>query len=302
MGGRHLVTVLIGLATLSADRASAEASLETKPPAWRGAFDSVYRLSPDEVVKFIPAPFIAERDDYYRREFSKDATTPPEVFARWQFTFKWTAKGLRFQSLSAGEGRVSSVMPLAGIEHVETDVHDELGRVPLHGDWIVRDGAPREQVVAALESIIRKQLARDIHIAKTRAEREVVVARGACKPNPGGKDGRVHITGGAIRKRVDDEMGGGSGDFAEFLRTLGAYANLKVVDETTTHPKQVRYAIHLSATEARDDVSRRDLVFGAVAEQTGMELKVERREIDVWQVWEGAVCPAVPKIPDPTGL
>lgn len=302
MGNRCYITVLIGLATLSANRALADAPPEAKTPAWRAAFDSVYRLSPDEAVKFVPAPFIAERDDYYRKEFSKGATTSPDVVARWQFTFKWTAKGLRFESLSAGEGRVSSVMPLAGIEHVDTDFHDQLGRVLMHGDWIVRDGAPREQVVAAVESIIREQLTRDIHIAKTRAEREVVVARGACKLKPGDKDGRVHIKGIPVRKQIDDEMGGGGGDFADFLRTLGSCANLKVVDETTKHPKQLSYAIHLSATESRDDPSRRDLLLGAVAEQTGMELKVEKREIDVWQVWEGDVRPPVPKIPAPTGL
>jgi hypothetical protein len=302
MGGHHFTTVLIVLTALGGDLALADAPLETKPPPWRAAFDSVYRLSADEVVKFVPAPFVAERDDYYRKEFSKGANTAPDTVARWQFTFKWTAKGLRFESLSAGEGRVGSVIPLAGIEHVETDFHDQLGRVVMHGDWIVRDGVPREQVVAAVESIIRKQLSRDIHIARTRAEREVVVARGACKPRPGGKDGRVHIKGVPIRKQVDDETGGGSGDFADFLRTLGTCAGLKVVDETTNRPKQVAYAIHLSAAEARDDSTRRDLVLGAVAEQTGMDLKVERREIDVWQVWEGDMRPTVPKLSDPTGL
>src|SRR5688500_11369728 len=81
-----VATLVAGGGLFGAGRVAgaAEPAADEAKPEWRKKFEEVYRLDDDEVVKFIPPPFIPERELYFRHEYRSGPDTPVKADG-WSF-------------------------------------------------------------------------------------------------------------------------------------------------------------------------------------------------------------------------
>ena len=268
--------------------ATASGATEPDRPAWRAKFDEVYRLGDGEVVKLVSPPFIPEREQYYRREFAKDSDTRAEALAKWSFEFRWAKAGLQFRSLTAGEQTLAGAIALAGINpfDLEFKTGDGARYAPIPGDWIVREGAKPDDVLAAVLEILRERHQRHVRVERVGVEREVIVARGAYefKPPAGAPEkADVRLFTGDPSDPRDERVGGGTGTLGDLLGAVERAAGMRVVDRCNAHLEKIGYAVHLSASEAaaRDKVAA---LLENVAAQTSLTFQVEKRKMPVWRV------------------
>ncbi len=168
-------------------------------------------------------------------------------------------------------------------EQIEGD--PQLLKTEVSGDWIVREGVPDEQIVLPLEAIVQRALRQRITMAFRQVERDVVVARGRYRYTPlvGRSDNQIEIYG----KYLDDKGmgGGGSGEFPDFLRWVGAWIERPVLNEVEAPPK-VNVGWHdnvrspFTEKEHREDHDEA-LVLQHLHEQTGLTFTEERRPIRI---------------------
>ncbi len=258
--------------------------------AWKKRIHEVYRLDDGETVKFIPAPFIPERRNYLRRFHSN----PPA--GDWgQFTFAWDDKKqgdarLNFHSLSGGHGKVLSGFPDCGeLSSTDYEYRGDVKEIDaaVHGDWIFRKSASREDRMKAVEEVIRKHVKVPVRAEKKKDVREVLVARGklAHKKLKGTRnDDAIHF----YTNELDREEGGGGGSatLSKLLVRLGEYTHYRVIDETQSSNEKVVWVNHMSA-QTRRQPNWLDQMLKNLQDQTGLEFKFEKRDIELWVIRVG---------------
>ena len=250
-------------------------------PAWQAGFDAVYRLADGENAKLIRPPFTAERDAFHR------ANAHPSLYdTPGQYGFRWKDGKAERWSYSTAKGTVASAMEAAGVQVADLDGTRDLFDLPVDGDWIVREGADREAILADVQRALAEATDGRIQIEPARIEKDVVVARGryAFKSWPGAPrdPDDIHI----FTDKIDLESGSGGGtdSLAGFLRHVGDTIGQKVIDETEPHEGDVEWRNNMSAHDATKTSAQRDQLLNNLAAQTSLKFTVERREVDVWRV------------------
>jgi len=267
-------------------------SLEYPMPEWRRRFEAVYRLEEGEILKRIAPPFIPERMDYYKAEHEDQAELIPE--GPDSMTFHWDRKlknwGMSFGSRVGTLGRVlNSVLRLKSYEYSGPK---ELLDIDLPGDWIIRDEAPQEAKLRALETLMDRQLGWKIHFRKGSVIGEVIVATGKFTFHPpvGTYENKsVHLWVG--QSDTNEGAGGGTADsVGQFLQMLGDRVNLPVIDQTESDGEvRIPYRHHRSSRLSRveDDQERaRQLqeLLGRLTAQTELQFEIRTQPMEVWHI------------------
>lgn len=275
------------IACWGATQAAAPAAPEAEG-AWRQRFGELYRLKEDEVAKFIPAPFPPERAAYYRNEAMRGSN--PALADAGQFVLSWTGEGrLKFHSFSAGAGTVASAFGACGLKAWELEFGPGVAEtrfLPLDGDWIVRDDAPVDRKLAAVQDIVRRRVRRPVDLHRRVLQREVIVVRGRLnfRPLPGAEAGDGILV--TADRRIG-ESGGGSGTLARFLDSLGEISRQPVIDETESGAQRVRWTWDQSASGSSRRPAPLDEVLKNVAQQTGLLIQTEKRTVAIYVLVEG---------------
>ena len=138
----------------------------------------------------------------------------------------------------------------------------------------------------ALEVIIQRVLRLRISLTFRRVERDVVVARGAYHHTPleGRAADEIEIYGKEVVPGGGG-AGGGSGDFATFLKWVGEWIGRPVVSEVEAAPKRPitwYYNQRSPFTEqTRREAHDEGLVLRHLQEQTGLTFTRDRRPIRI---------------------
>jgi len=258
---------------------------------WEEEFNKVYRLSEKEVLKRIEPPFIPQRLDYYQQKHSSQAQSiakPPTYF-----NFQWRNEKLVDFGLGfLGDGALG----LSGMLHnilqmplYEFEGDKELLEMKLPGDWIVRPDAPVEQKLQAAGDILHEATGKNITFTQQELPRNVIVVTGNYSAETRDSDGRIidiHCYSG--QKDPTEGGGGGSGTLEEFMTRLGDLAGSAVAIETPSRPiGTISWRTHRSSyldreppgTERDEKINQ---LLQNVAQQTGLEFKVEERKVPVW--------------------
>jgi hypothetical protein len=266
------------IAMLALDAATAFA----QTPALQ-KLEETYRLADGENAKLIPPPFSDERAAYHR-EAHPGVTNCPG-----QYGFKWKdGKLLRRASWWSEPGTVASALSKAGIEGVDLDGLTDLFDMPVAGDWIVRDGATREQILADVERILDKTTDGKIKVQKIRVEKDVIVARGKYEqklitdPPPPREPKDVHL----FVNNLDgtEGAGGGGGTLDRFFKRVAQVAGMKIVNEAEPYKGDVSWTNNRDADEAQKSSEMRERLLKHVSEQTSLEFRIEKRKVDAWRV------------------
>jgi hypothetical protein len=266
-----------------------------KLPAWKKEFYKTYGLANGEILKRVAPPFPECRMDYYRIDMAwqhRHITDPPTFFA-----FTWKGGKPEFRCMTTGtKGSAARGVPLRrvldtlGVPPQSVVGPEELRSILVPGDWVIRDGAQVDRLVARLGEILRKDCGLHLKLTFQEQEREVAVATGKFRSAPL-KDRKLNeIDIYALKPIPDSGAGGGSGTLDEFFRALGSFISTPVVSEVKGGPKGVSWYYHVRSPRVRDPINGIDtyaedtdpkVVLPNVAAQTGLVLTLQKRKVRV---------------------
>jgi len=266
--------------------------------------EQLYGLDEHEVSRFIPPPYSPQRMQIMARGYYQHPM--PGVMGQLAF-YTGPGRGPMYPfGLMSERGDLKEAVEWSTIGE-ERGIEDPLGKLPVDGDWYVRQEAPVERRVQALQSILRQATGRDLVIEKRSVDREVVVAQGNWNfqpwPLPGGVPAqRVYLyvnneeTNKALHDRPQalfkDRSGYpaselASGDFPKLLEQVGFFCGYRVIDETKgTKPVKIEWAICWRREKLKEDNVAVQQFFGNLQSQTSLRFEIAKRPIPLWYVRE----------------
>jgi RNA polymerase sigma factor (sigma-70 family) len=251
------------------------------PADWRAQFDQTYALLPSQNLKFIPPPPLALRQQYFKEVEHNDTPMP---FIQW----RWTDGRLQRQAMQ-GSGpagaSLASVITTCTTLRWEQVSASGVPAINCNGDWIVRDGASTEAVLADLRTILHDQLKTDLKFEKQEEMKDALVVSGQYRMQrlPEATDNHLQVFADVMDhpKPGDSIMGGGNTPPAQFWTILGSYLRIPMVDEAAGEPARISWLLSRSLTKANTEEGRRQILDN-LTQQTGLTFKQEPRTFVTW--------------------
>jgi len=294
--------VFPGPSTLSSVRADEPTKPAADPPKPReptaeeqqalAEFHKLYRLEKDQIVKYIKPPFVAgrliDREYRWKDKWMNGDYQPPRpgragLMPHCYIYFERDgelAPPHHFSSGSDQRAPAENGVDLVSLIGMITDVRegnlinpDKLPKQIVAGDWIVRAGAPPDQVVAALRQILNRECGVPIKLEMKEESEDVVVVRTGDKPQFVPKlDSPIKLY---VNKFQPDQGKREQGTFPEFLKALGEFIepNRRVVSEDENAPK-VMMSWHRNVPDLFDDGDV-ESVLEHLDQQTGLKFTLE---------------------------
>lgn len=265
-----VVLALLGGGTAVAWKAAGHATprtivIDAHPAAgdWMARFNQVYGLSADQQVKYIPPPFIPERNLIWHYDNNESLTVEYSGAS-----IQW-----RGGTLASNLGWVLS--NVAGIQPSELDASVPRS-MPLEGDWSVRKGAPVEQIVKVIAAVVSQKLGRTVHFERRNVIRDTIIVRGtyhfvplAGKPD----DGVIDLIGDPPPFKVPSRISHIT--LGELLTGMSDVNGLAILDETGQSKLKVTVADHPTW-------GKPESILHNVAAQTSLRFEHEPRPRDMW--------------------
>ncbi|MCI0642046.1 MAG: hypothetical protein L0Y70_23460 [Gemmataceae bacterium] len=273
---------------------------ETEEPAWKKDFRGKYGLKEGEHVKRIATPYPACRTDYLADRFARPAGAIAfdDHFTVLRWKGDWAPAELAQHTLPVKQDEGVALSRLlnmtAGLSRIRLRGDDEVLEWKVTGDFVVRDGAAQDQIVAQLENLLNKECALAVTFRFKEVEDEVFVISGAYESKPLDGRGKNQIEIYAIHLTDRSTGGGGSGVFAEFLAHVEGHVNRRVLaGKIEGLPKSVSWHYNVRSPTLKDpnqgiDTRAEDTnpqaVLANVAAQTGLVVNAEKRKVQVLEV------------------
>jgi len=166
----------------------------------------------------------------------------------------------------------------------QLEFSQELGRLPADGDWIVRQEAPPERRLKALESILSRITGRKLAIERLAVERDVIIVRGKWDFHPGNDSKAM-----AFYLPDGDPRRDGWGTLADSFFSLEKDLQRRIIDETEEpHPARVNWSSRGFSSPGGRQESWRNEALANIETQTSLKFVQTRRVISVWIVSEKA--------------
>lgn len=270
------------------------AAATTAPAAnsdW-SAFAATYSLEPNQSIRRILPPYLAERADFYRSLLRGRAPrgVDPEVIIFASDGAAFTVDAFSQQP----EDLRWYFQTIAGISAEDTDLPAHLLNRDVRGDWVIRTGSTREQRVADFVSAIQDVIGEGMTLRLESIERPVIVVRGTFKFVPidphRSADNVICFYRDSAGPGIMSRTGGSNADIKQIIQALGAQLGLQVVIEGPIHSPQ---RFHWEADVSTDVRAKRDSetpdpiaineILGNVAKQTSLTLSFERRSVPTWR-------------------
>ena len=249
--------------------------------------NQTYGLDDDELERFVPPPYSPRRMQDFGRGWGGSA---PKGYTG-QLSYHATPGQTKNWGMSSSQGDVlSGIAWCNGLTLADLDIPDELRRLPLDGDWVVRINAPVDERMKALESICRDATRRDLVFEKKLAERDVIVVRGDWNfvPMQVGREKRTPRRSIYFYTDKLDEKegaGGGTGKLKDIFHRLEEIAQRKIIDEVSGYPTgDVEWYNNYSENDAHKSEKKMAMLLDNLAKQTSLEFVRTRRMIPIWFV------------------
>lgn len=278
-----------------------------KEPAWKAEFRKVYGLKDGELIRRVAPPYSECRAEYLRdldRRYNKviikpseDATEEQtdkyrqERFLKFVWKDNWPdEKQLAMTiAIKPDVGVTLTVLlgSILGQQRPMIEVADELLERKVTGDYIVREGADPEKIIVNLEKILRKECELPVSLAFRDVEKDVYVLSGKyeSKPLTGRKKNEI-----AVASELGDQFGGGSfsSSFQAAIACVEDWIGVRIVlGEIEDAPKNVDCLIYQPSINTKEEWAKAKnpkTVMNAIAAQTGLSVKLEKRKVKVLEV------------------
>ncbi|HEV3435960.1 MAG TPA: hypothetical protein VG122_01300, partial [Gemmata sp.] len=277
-----------------------------KEPAWKAEFRKVYGLKDGELIRRVAPPYSECRLEYLRDSDknnkiiirpSDDATEEQidsyrqERFLKFAWKDNWPDEKQFLMTImikpDVGTTLTVALVSILGQQQTKIEVADELLERKVTGDYVVRANADPEKVVVALEKILRKECELPVSLAFRDVERDVYVLSGKyeSKPLTGRKKDEIALA---------SELGGdtlgniSNGSLQQTIKTVEDWIGVCVaLGEIENAPESVECRFHNPALNTKEEwakVRNPEAVMNAIAAQTGLNVKLEKRKVKVLEV------------------
>ena len=247
----------------------------TPPADWHARFEKAYALAPGQSLKFMPAPFIPER------QFILDQADPQRNFIdrnqRGMVVFFDDGKQVFWNRWSGEKPTIENVLRfVAGIPRYHQQIEEPAGMGLLVGDWVIRPDATQEQLIADFAAAL-KQRGVSTKFEKQEIERELFIARGSFTPRKDvpADDRFVHVFLDEKKK----PLGAAAGNVHDLLVYLGEQMNHEIIDETQTAKESVFWRTYLPGYIS-DKFA--DQLLDNITDETALDFHKEKRKTFVW--------------------
>ncbi len=180
------------------------------------------------------------------------------------------------------------------LDSYEYEGAEDLLKLELPGDWIVRDEAPVVAKLQALEQLLAGEIGRNIRFVRRPVEQEVIVATGRFEFHQLPKLFRSNSVT-MYSGEADHDSGGGGGtarSVDEFLKAVGDRVGLAVVNQTEpVEPPVILYNHYRSSyltriTDQAEKARKLKVLLENLSTQTSLRFNVERHVVEKWFVTE----------------
>ncbi len=264
---------------------------------WKKRFDSVYSLNPGEVLRWVRSPFIPERQIYATSEmhyYSGSDNPPPPGY----LFFRWNDK-LRNWMVTMHPCSLGLVIDCIGLKTFQINGPDELRRLQLGGDFIARDNVSIENKLSALETILHKELGRDIRFVKKYVKHQAIIVSGQFQHTPldGVQDpNSIYIYPDSWQDYRGPEPSElpKRGSLVKMIEEVGRMFESPIVYETENlEDNSVNYMFSVSfdlavanAKSKREKQAILDSVLKNLSKQTGLQFNYGQHKVEVWFISE----------------
>ena len=277
--------------------------------AYERDFLKAYSLDEGQVLKYINPSLIRPRaridwaNDMARNYNSRSGSEASVDSIDKEFksvdrykVFRWDGQLVRTRVavFEQGISLQRALEWIVGLSKFEYQIPDALLDFKIKGDWIVRNGATKTQLLEVLEEAIQEHVQRPIHFEHRREEHDVIVASGTFRFEPlsGTYDNRwIHVFSDVMDP--DERGGGGSGTLERFLRMLGEIPLDQLVLNETDSPGDIRvnWGWHYSGylKKVANNAEKQEklaMLFDHLSHQTGLTFRKARRKVSIWTVTE----------------
>ena len=277
--------------------------------AYERDFRTAYYLDEGQVLKYINPSLIRPRaridwaNDMLRNLTSRAGneasidSIDKEFKSVYRYkVFRWDGRLVtrRTPVFEQGVSLQQAFEWIVGLSKFEYQIPDALLDFKIKGDWIVRNGATKTQLLEVLAETIQEHVQRPIHFEHRREEHDVIVASGTFRFEPLSgtyTNTWIHVFSDVMDP--DERGGGGSGTLEKFLRMLGDIPLDQLVLNETDSPGDIRvnWGWHYSGYLRRvaDSVEKQEklaMLFDHLSQQTGLIFRTARREVSIWTVTE----------------
>jgi RNA polymerase sigma-70 factor (ECF subfamily) len=267
---------------------------------WRTTFNEAYALAPNQNLKFIPPGQFPERKRYFS-EVERNDSPMPCIQWRW---IDGTLKREAMHGPGPAGAQLSTILRFCA--NLDTHHAPTAGLPPinLNGDWIVRDGASIDAILADLHAILLDQFKTDIRFEKTETIKDALVATGKYQFRrlPEATSGGLQIFADTLDhpRPGDSVQGGGTTPPAYLWALLGETIAFPIIDETTGEPAKISWLLSRSIQGADQQPARRQQILDNITRQTGIIFKQERRPFITWKLTSPTEKPPTEKTHIPT--
>jgi hypothetical protein len=272
------IFAVLGLIAVLAWRLCFPADVTMAIPALSAQWDeAVYSLDADETLRFVPPPFTPQRSAQFMASAFLGARRP-----EMRVMFRVIGDKIAYTAPVTGTGTVDSAFRWCThlYRSAQLEFSRELGQMPADGDWIVRDEAPPQRRLKALESILSRITGRKLAIERLAVERDVIIVRGKWDFHPGGD-----LKAMAFYLPEGDSRRSGWGTLADSFMSLERDLHRRIIDETEEpHPAWVYWSGRGFSNPGGQHESWRNEALAAIEKQTSLKFEQTRRVIPVWIV------------------
>lgn len=203
---------------------------------------------------------------------------------------KLDGKGMGF----GGVRDLTEPLDLFGLQSYEYEGPEEVLKMELPGDWIVRTNTTIEERMAALEQLLAEEIDRKISFEKRMVERKVIVASGEFEFHPPSgtyNDSQLHLYSDKLDP--DERAGGGTAySIAKLLNRLGDLVGIPVIDETNVDEEiHMSFGHHQSSylrkvKDEAEKMTKLEMLLENLTKQTELKFAIEQQPAEVWFVTE----------------
>ena len=256
-------------------------------PLWRKKFNEVYGLQPSQTVKFVSAPMIPERQDYWDTQATNGKNFPlgNEMF----MVFSWNGNDAKWLLLGGGPNTLQFIL-LKGANLKRWQCDSTMPQdLSLPGDWVVRKGATADEVMAGVAEVLSQRLGHSVRFEKRKMITDVIIARGSYHfvPLPGKPDNGVVELVGEEGKDQNITPYKRPMAMSDLLDMVSTFTGKKVIDETGAGRTTFQCLDHGSYRDT-------DLLIQNISKQTSIRLDHEQQEIEVWHMIDSAASRPAP--------
>jgi thiol-disulfide isomerase/thioredoxin len=268
--------------------------VRAKKPAWQRRFEAAYRLEGQELLRHIPLPYPSERKDFFWRQFSRWGWffVPNEQMPRIpeSAVLTWDEQKKQMDGgMNAGNLTILDVLTNFGFEGRDFQGDLQLLQRLVPGDWVKRNGAQREDLLAPFERILREQMDLPIRFVSDEVEREVFIATGRFDFHPISTEYGADIALFVEKPDPPENIrgGGGSGDLNSFLDYVGRLGNVRIINKSVSGAgENLRWRQHSTAKKSRfwTNPALIDVLLQNISRQTSLRFQKDRQREHVWLV------------------